>query len=49
MKLPLKTAAIEDLNKERRRQDKKWGVQRHPYPYWLAILTEEVGEVAQAI
>jgi NTP pyrophosphatase (non-canonical NTP hydrolase) len=38
-----------DLEHERQRQDQKWGVQRHPYPVWLMILTEEVGEVAEAM
>lgn len=34
---------------ERIRQDEKWGLQHHFYHEWLAILVEEVGEVAQAI
>ncbi len=34
---------------ERRRQDEKWGAQHHGPDGWLAILTEEVGEVAKAI
>ena len=34
---------------ERYRQDKKWGVQNHSAEWWLAILMEEVGELAQAI
>jgi len=34
---------------ERRRQDKKWGEQNHDDWHWLAILTEEVGEVAKAM
>lgn len=34
---------------EVRRQFEKWGEQRHHPERWLAILTEEVGEVAQAI
>lgn len=35
---------------ENLRQDKKWGPQRnHTQEKWLAILTEEVGEVAKAI
>lgn len=38
------------INEERRRQDAKWGSQRHlPPAVWLAILTEEVGEVAEQI
>jgi NTP pyrophosphatase (non-canonical NTP hydrolase) len=28
-------------------QDKKWGAQKHADCTWLAILTEEVGEVAK--
>lgn len=34
---------------ERQRQNKKWGEQNHSDEWWLAILTEEVGELAQAI
>ena len=34
---------------ERQRQLEKWGQQFHDNPIWLAILTEEVGEVAKAI
>ena len=34
---------------ERIRQDEKWGCQHHTRGDWLAILVEEVGEVAQAI
>ena len=30
-------------------QDRKWGEQNHDPAVWLAILTEEVGELAQAI
>lgn len=33
---------------ERRRQDELWGPQRHDWPVWSAILTEETGEVAEA-
>jgi NTP pyrophosphatase (non-canonical NTP hydrolase) len=39
---------IDDIIKERERQDEKWGVQNHDPIIWLAILTEEVGELAQA-
>lgn len=45
----LKTQVLLDVSSERARQDAKWGIQRHDYGTWLAILTEEVGEVAQAI
>lgn len=37
------------LTKERYRQNKKWGEQNHPDEFWLAILSEEVGEVAEAL
>lgn len=38
-----------DVLIERERQNEKWGLQRHDYGYWLAILGEEFGEVCQAI
>lgn len=34
---------------ERHQQDEKWGRQDHDPSVWLAILTEEVGELAEAI
>ena len=37
------------IRAERERQNKKWGEQNHDDYRWLAILTEEVGELAQAI
>lgn len=33
---------------ERERQDRKWGVQRHPHCVWSAVLSEECGEVSKA-
>jgi NTP pyrophosphatase (non-canonical NTP hydrolase) len=42
-------AAIDRVVDERRRQDEKWGPQAHGHEVWLTILTEEVGEVAEAI
>lgn len=36
------------LEAERVRQQAKWGFQTHPFPVWLAILTEELGEASQA-
>jgi hypothetical protein len=33
---------------ERMAQDKKWGVQNHRLPVWLAILGEEYGEACKA-
>ena len=39
---------ISEVLAERGRQDHKWGEQNHEDFIWLAILTEEVGEAAQA-
>jgi NTP pyrophosphatase (non-canonical NTP hydrolase) len=39
---------LDDVRKERRRQEFKWGVQNHNDYKWSAILTEETGEVAKA-
>jgi len=36
------------IDKERDRQDSKWGIQRHDWNTWSTILTEECGEVAKA-
>lgn len=38
-----------DVENERQFQFRKWGEQNHSAERWLAILTEEVGEVAKAI
>ncbi|WP_237146534.1 MazG-like family protein [Planococcus halocryophilus] len=38
-----------DVLVERGRQNNKWGWQRHAHGDWLMILTEEVGEVAEAM
>jgi len=40
---------LQNIMKERGRQDRKWGEQNHNDLYWLGILTEELGEVAKAI
>lgn len=38
------------LDQERARQDAKWGAQRSLTPLlWLAVLSEEAGEVARAV
>ena len=39
---------VADIEREMQRQEKKFGVQNHDDLYWLAILMEEVGEVAKA-
>jgi len=41
--------AARSIDQERARQDEMWGVQNHPPEWWLVILMEEVGELAQAI
>jgi NTP pyrophosphatase (non-canonical NTP hydrolase) len=42
--------AIQRIIKERDRQDAKWGFPQHNTPFeWLSILTEEVGELAEAL
>lgn len=38
-----------DVGAELARQRKLYGVQRHPNNDWLPILTEEIGEVAEAL
>lgn len=44
----MRSIALSDVIVERTRQDAKWGEQNHdPFAY-LAILMEEVGEMAQA-
>lgn len=40
---------IEDVMKENAFQLKKWGVQDHDISWWMVFLTEEVGELSQAI
>ena len=40
---------LDEILIERHRQDEKWGEQNHDDYRWLAIITEEVGELAQAI
>lgn len=43
----IQTKIIDDIIKERERQNKKWGVQDHSPEMWITILTEEVGEAAK--
>ncbi len=45
----MQNMAVIDIGIERSMQDAKWGVQNHAPEWWLAILMEEVGELAQAI
>ncbi len=39
---------LEEIAKERSRQDHKWGEQNHDPFVWIGILIEEVGEVSRA-
>jgi len=47
--LSIRNAVLNQIVNERLKQDAMWGKQRHDYGTWLAILIEEVGEVAQAM
>lgn len=40
---------LRELTTERQRQNAKWGEQNHSLPVWMLILTEEVGEAAEAV
>lgn len=40
---------LEAIYRESLLQDEKWGLQDHEPEIWLAILVEEVGELAQAM
>ncbi len=44
-----KGQALLDIINERKRQNEKWGEQNHEPIWWLGILMEEIGELAQAI
>ena len=48
-KTPSLQRALGSVIYERLQQDKRWGEQNHDPSVWLAILTEEVGELAQAM
>ena len=40
---------FDEIDAERKRQDKKFGEQNHSPLVWMSILTEEVGEVGKAV
>lgn len=46
---PDQANAILHVVAERRKQFEKWGKQHHSPEWWLAILMEEVGELAECI
>ena len=37
------------IHRERERQEETWGSQSHSRAFWLAILVEEIGEVAEEL
>jgi NTP pyrophosphatase (non-canonical NTP hydrolase) len=39
---------LQDVQTERERQDAKWGISNNSPMEWVAILSEEMGEVARA-
>lgn len=41
------TSILSEVQKEREKQNEKWGEQDHHPIEWIAILTEEVGEAAK--
>ena len=41
--------AMQAILDERAAQHAQWGTQRHDFPVWQTVLSEEVGELAQAI
>ena len=45
----IRDTVLNQVDNERLKQDAMWGKQRHDRGTWLAILMEEVGEVAQAM
>ena len=40
---------IEEVRRERNRQDAKWGIQKHENRTWQTIALEEFGEIAKAM
>lgn len=45
----LQDDALSAVREERSRQHVKWGTQRHDFPVWLTVLSEEVGELSREI
>lgn len=46
---PLKTSQVlDEVFREREKQDQKWGQQNHRPAFWLMVLGEEVGEANKA-
>ena len=49
METECRTIAIHLVNRERDRQDIKWGEQNHSQQAWAGILGEEFGEYCQSV
>jgi NTP pyrophosphatase (non-canonical NTP hydrolase) len=45
--MSLSFQVTDEVQDERRKQDRKWGPQNHTPLEWMAILTEEIGEAAK--
>lgn len=45
----LTQGVLKDVERERERQQEKWGTQRHDFTVWQTVLSEEVGELAKEI
>lgn len=45
----IQSSVIQDVLKERARQDAKWGDQNHLPQFWTGILGEEYGEFCEAV
>ena len=43
------TGLLDEVRRERERQEDKWGAQNHEPSWWLTILAEEVGEAARDV
>ncbi len=42
-------SVFQDIAVERLAQNAKWGEQNHSLPWWLVILQEELGELAETL
>lgn len=47
--IEIQTKIVEDILKERDRQDQKWGEQNHFPQFWTGILGEEYGEFCETV
>lgn len=47
--MKINPAVLLDIERERERQETKWGEQNHPPEWWEVILLEEIGEAAKGL